>query len=268
MFRVAVVVSFCCLTLWLESTAAAQQSRGAAPPPGYDAAVETALQEFEAGNYAEARSQLFKAHSIFPNARTLRALGKAEYELKNYREAIDYLEQALVSNVRPMTAEQRAEAQRLISAARGYTASYRISLQPPDSRLVLDGNAVKLGADGLLVVNVGDHVLQAEADGYVPERRELRVIGGGAEQSLRIELQKIPAEPEPAALPAVELTESEQVATEPPVQSDTTPLRRKWWFWTGVAGVLAGGAVAAVLLTREPPASRGSGGSSGVDIRL
>ena len=91
MVRFAIVVSFCCLTLWLESTAAAQQGRAAAPPRGYDEAVETALAEFEAGNYAEARSQLFKAHSIFPNARTLRALGKAEYELKNYREAIDYL---------------------------------------------------------------------------------------------------------------------------------------------------------------------------------
>jgi hypothetical protein len=36
---------------------------------------------------------------------------------------------------------------------------------------------------------------------------------------------------------------------QPPADQET-PLTHKWWFWTGIGAVVAGGVVTAVLLTR------------------
>jgi hypothetical protein len=123
-----------------------------------------------------------------------------------------------------------------------------------------------LGENGLLVLKVGDHVLEAEAEGYQPERRQLRVIGGGSE-TLTIDMKPVVAEPPAAALPQVTLAESGASAPAAPVQRDSSPRRRKAWIWTGVAGLVAGGVVAAVLLsTRDPKPRGGSGGTADLDI--
>lgn len=268
MFRIRALVWFSYLTLATAySTASAQPASGVAVPAGYDEAVDVALQEFQAGNFAEARSQFTKAHEIFPNARTLRALGKTEFELKNYRAANAYFERALASEVRSLTRQQRQEAERLQRTARGYLARYEISLQPSEAKLVLDGAPIAMPDDGTLVLEVGDHTLEALAKGYASERRTLHVVGGRTE---RLSFDLRPLRPTPVAqpLPAVSLPESEP-SHAAPVEQDGTPIRRKWWLWTGVVGVVAGGAIAAVLLTMKKPApQQPSGGSLGLDIEV
>ena len=262
MYRIGFFLLLTCLTFVAVDSSARAQSSSSNAPPGYDAAIDTALAEFEAGNFAESRSQFLKAHAIFPNARTLRALGKAEYELKNYRQAVGYLEQALDSKVRPLTSEQRAETQRLLDSARGYLGRYFIDVKPPDAQLLLDGTPVTLGDRGLLVLNVGDHVLALEAEGFLPERRQLRVIGGGTEQ-LSIELQPVPP---PAALPAVTLASTDASSSGAAPQTEARPLRKKWWLWTGVVAVVAGAAVAGVLLAKREPGTDFERTTSGIRI--
>lgn len=270
MHRVGSFFLLACLTLAAlystEQQRALAQGSSAAPP-GYDEAIDTALQEFDAGNFAEARSQFLRAHGIFPNARTLRALGKSEYELKNYAEACTYFEQALDSKIRPLTNDQRNETMRLLEASRGYTRRFLVTLRPANTKLILDGNPVVLGPQNVLVLKVGDHTLEASADGFQSERRQLRVAGGGSE-SLAFDLRA--AEPVAAPLPEVALPESEPAPAAPaPIQSETTPLRKKWWFWTGIAMVAAGGAVAAFLLTRKEPGPEApSVSSTGVVISV
>ena len=265
MYRIGVFLLLTCLTLVTVDSEAAAEPPSATAPPGYDQTIDTALQEFEAGNFAEARSQFLKAHAIFPNARTLRALGKAEYELKNYRQAVGYLEQAVDSKVRPLTSEQRVETQRLLESARGYLGRYFIDVKPPDATLLLDGTPVSLGDRGLLVLNVGDHVLSLEAEGYLPERRQLRVIGGGTER-LSIELQPAPSAAAPLPPVALESDDESSVASAP--QTEARPLRKKWWLWTGVVAVVAGAAVAGVLLAKREPKTDYERTTSGVMIKV
>ena len=73
-------------------------------PAGYPELVEAALSEYHLGHFEEARGLLRKAHALFPNARTLRVLGMAEFELRNYATAAGYLEGALPSRYAPSTA--------------------------------------------------------------------------------------------------------------------------------------------------------------------
>src|SRR4051794_4488041 len=70
-------------------------------PAQYGATIDQALKEHERGNFVEARELLRVAHKAFPNARTLRGLGKVEFELRNYGDSVAYLRQALESQVRP-----------------------------------------------------------------------------------------------------------------------------------------------------------------------
>jgi tetratricopeptide (TPR) repeat protein len=106
--------------LWFAAVARADAASGQSQPPdtadeGYEATVQLALREFGLGNYAEARTLLRDAHGLYANARTLRALGMVEYELKNYPACVAYLEQALSSQERPLSAEHRKGADELMT---------------------------------------------------------------------------------------------------------------------------------------------------------
>lgn len=265
----ALLISSCLTFSGALESAAAQPNQP--PPPvlaAYDAEIDRGISEFQAGNFAEARGAFMKAHQIFPNARTLRAIGKAEFELKNYVEAYGYLEQALSSEARALTAEQRADVQRLLERTRGYLTRYVVRLEPSDASLELDGTRVSTLKEGALVLPVGDHVLLVKAEGYMSERRELRVYGGGTE-TLTITLEKL-APVDVARASAAPLPALSDASAAPP-KDDPAPRRKKrWWLWAGLAGaVVAGGAVATVLLLQkrerdDPPL----GGTSGVSIQV
>lgn len=148
-----------------------------APSAAYERAISQALREFELEHYPEARSAFLRAHTLYPNARTYRALGMVEFELRNYPTSIEYLAQALASRERPLESQARAQAEELISQARSYVARYTLRVQPSHAALRLSGSPLTLDADKAIVLQVGDYVLEAEATGFVSERRELHVVG-------------------------------------------------------------------------------------------
>lgn len=210
-------------------TGAVDASAEQAPTaPGYAEAVQRAVSEFDLGNYAEARAAFREAHALYPNARTLRGLGKAEFELKNYRACIEYLEQALASEKRPLDGALRKDAEQLLRTAKGYVAHYSIQLDPVEqAHITLDGRTIELGEGGSLVIEVGDHLLEVQAAGYRAERRELRVAGGKA-QVLHVKLRELPR------------SESE------------TRRKRRIWAWSLASVALVGAAAGlAVALTRD-----------------
>jgi tetratricopeptide (TPR) repeat protein len=227
-------------------------------PAGYDAAIDLALAQFERGNFVDAREQFLRAHKIFPNARTLRALGKAEFELKSYADAVTHLSLSLDSLVRPLTAQQRLETQVLLERAHRHLARYTFFTVPSNAELTLEGIPPPLDAQHSLLLGEGTYQLEVKADGYVPLRRDLQVTGG-IDERLSLELTSLASELPPPVLPPVE-----------PQHSEAQPLRRKWWLWTGLAAVLVGGAATAVVLSlRKPEEARATGGSTGVvlDVR-
>ena len=90
---------------------------------------------------------------------------------------------------------------------------------------------------------VGEHVLQVQAPGYEEEKRTLSVKSGEP-QRLLVELRALsaaPAHPGPALA-------TQAVRDEP---DDDGSLWSSPWLWVGVAAVLAGGAVAGVLLAQD-----------------
>lgn len=207
-FARAAVIAICA-ALCAPQVATAQAPAQASPEPAsedqaYQQAIGQAVQEFSAGRWEEARALFKRAHQIEPNARTLRGMGMAAFELRMYVAALRELEAALRDARKPLTDEQRAQAQGFIDQSNAFVGRYQLILEPEGARPYVDGQPVQFEPGGILLFDVGEHELRVTADGYRPFTQQLRV-DGGQNLVLRVTLeQETVAPPLPAAAPPVQ----------------------------------------------------------------
>jgi hypothetical protein len=215
-------------------------------PPGYGEAIDGALAEYSVGHFAEALALFGRAHAIAPSARTARGLGMAQFELRHYTESAEWLEQALASQVRPLPATLRAETEELLSRAEGFIARLSLELEPESARVAVDGGALAASVRRRLVLDIGDHVLDVSAAGYVPQRRVLRIQGGEV-LSLSFALRPLQASPAPPQAAAV-------------LTADRAEGPTRWysngWLWGGAGVVVVGAALLVVLVVANSGAGR------------
>lgn len=223
----------------------AQSDSDFVEPPSYRTAVEEAVAEYEKQHFQEARALFARANSIFPNARALRGLGMVEFELRNYGISIEYLEAALSSKSRPLEGSLRTQSEALLARARGFVGYLAMNVTPGAARIVVDGVRVEVAPGKALVLQVGDHKLEVQAEGYASERRTVSV-GGGEVQTLQIALQQTPARIEP--------------------KDDTKRDRRQIATWTligsGAALAITGGILAGVGMKKKSNEDAPDGDSS------
>jgi hypothetical protein len=232
------------LTLYLAAPSVQAQVQPV-EPAGYAKLMDEAVAEYELRHFAEARALFARGASLYPNARALRGLGMAEFELRDYADSVASLERALASDVKRLDGPLRSETEQLLARARGFVGRVVLTLEPAETVVALDEGPASNARD--LLLDVGDHTLDLRAEGYIPERRVLKVRGGELE-SLRIVLAK------PAAAPAPVIA----LAPAPmPLRDEPTkrPLYKNPWLWTGV-----GVAVAAVAVGLAVGLSGGSSG--------
>jgi tetratricopeptide (TPR) repeat protein len=242
---------FCSLANLRASTALAQAAPAKAQSSEYEVAIKLAFEEFEIGNYIEARARFLEAHRLSPNARTLRALGMVEYELQHYVQAVHYLEQALACADRPLTAELRESTAQLLKQTYGYVSIYRISLQPRAASLTVDGTPMASEQLGAVALQAGEHTLEVQAPGHQSVRRTLQVLGGEGESELNIVLLA-------------------QHASDAPVRPPDQPTssRKKWWIWGTVGALVLGGLTAGLVLglQKRDGDRHVNTGSTGIEI--
>jgi hypothetical protein len=211
----------------------------------YERVVNDALEEYNTGHYPEARVLFEEAHALRPSARTLRGLGMTAFELKNYVRAARELTAALDEKQHPLTSEQRTEVERLLGRLRRYTGHLTLEVlsTSADVTTTLDGTAFTRELD----LNLGDHELVVQAPGYQTLRRKI-FIEGGQRQTLALQLSPLAIDARAAAQASPQPTAANPAAAAPA----STPLHERWWFWTALGVLAAGGAVAIVALTASP----------------
>jgi tetratricopeptide (TPR) repeat protein len=233
----------------------AQSDERSREPTEYRETIDEALREFDAQHFEEARSLFLHAHRLYPNARTHRALGLVEYELRNYIDSVIHLEVALASDTKRLNDAQRSETERVLSRAHKFVGRFMLQLRPSTSELTLDGKQIDARPDTPLLLGIGEHQLQVRAEGFEPQQRALD-IKGGERETLTILLSAAHSEP---------------IAAHSPATNDSAPGARRWyrspWLWTGVAIVLAGAAVGtAYAVTRDAGGPEVQRGSSGIVV--
>ncbi|MDB4975907.1 MAG: hypothetical protein JWN48_4248 [Myxococcaceae bacterium] len=210
-------------------------------PAGYRKLINDAVAEYGRRNFSEARELFSRAHALFPNARTFRGLAVSEFELRNYPDSVAALEQALASQVRPLDPALRERTERLLERARSYVGRIQLEVQPSTSTALIDGIPVRNAKE--VVLEVGDHVIELQAPGYLPEKRKLRVSGGECKTlSVALTLQ-------------IGLTPLDSHVERPRY------LRRNPWLWAGVGAAVSGLALGLGLALR-PAHTRYDGGGA------
>jgi hypothetical protein len=167
----------------------------------------------------------------------------SDFELRNYIDAAANLQQALAVTEKRLEGRLRDETEALLARTRAYLGTVRLQLEPATTAVRVDGFPVQV-PDGGLTLQVGDHVLDFQSEGRLPERRAIKVEG---EQVLALHIVLHELElAAPRAVSPVSATREDAPPTTPP-----TPVYKRWWLWTSIALVAAGGATAAALLTRK-----------------
>jgi hypothetical protein len=239
------------------------KGKGKAANEAYTRVIQDALVEFDAGNYSEARVMFEQAHALKPSARTLRGMGMTSFELKEYVRSEQELNAALVELRQPLSDAQRKEAVALLLRLEHYIGKLHIRTDPANASVTLDGVQVPSAE---FKADLGRHELVAEAPGYRPLSRTVSVEGGRT-QVLELKLTAVGAEaPPPAPAPAPAAPQASLSSPPPIPESDSAEggsVFGKWWFWTALGVVAAGGVTAAVILSSksqtEPPVAGNTG---------
>src|SRR3954462_10962838 len=106
----------------LSSVGAVRAEDSLRDSPEYKELIRKALQEYQLGNWAEAKVFFSDAHVLFPNARTLRGLGLTTYALRDYVQAIGYFEASLRNPVQPLSPQLQAGVRELLDQALRFVA--------------------------------------------------------------------------------------------------------------------------------------------------
>jgi hypothetical protein len=228
--------------------ASAQAQSARAEDAAYHDAIGRALQEFNLGHWTEAKVFFREAHARRPSARTLRGIGLACYESRNYVDAIDFLGQAIVSSVQPLTADMRNAAAKLIEQSRQFVMRAEIELSPKTAELFVDGKPVRLAGDGSTLLDPGEHELSVIATGYATLQRRVNTEGGSSRQLHFVLKPKVvvaaqaTSEVQPNVVRLHEREPAPATATEP--DSDSESLLP----WLAIGASVAVAATGGVLL--------------------
>jgi len=196
--------------LSLAGPALAQKRADRAADVKYQELIRRALEEYTAGNWTEARVFFEDAHAISPNARTLRGLGMTSYEARSYVEAISFLEQALASQVRPLTPQIAQETRRVLDQARRFVSPVGISVEPDTAELHIDGKIITKQQRDSVVLDPGEHEFTGSAPGFEPGRSVLVAEGGR-----RLNLHMVLRSETPVREPALGQVVAQPQAAEP-----------------------------------------------------
>jgi hypothetical protein len=235
-----------------EPGAAAEDDKAA-----FDSAIEQGISALDAGRPEEARAFFARAHALHPSARTLRALGLADYELDHFTLAKRELEEALRNQELPLGGEMQLEVQQLLHWMRENLGTLQLRYTPKHAVATLDGEPVESDAD--LILSEADHELVVTADGYVTRQRTITARAGKI-LSLTVELTAVPA-------PSPQLVVSMPPTAAPSIAAPAAEPERALWPWLlGSGGAVALIAGTTLFILGQNDIARVEGARKGVTL--
>ncbi len=204
----------------------------------------TADQLFDEGRYAEANDLYKRAYAMSADPALLYNQARALESMGDYPEALDQLE-AFDREAPPDVRAKVPKLDELAAELRARTATIHVTTNVPLAHLYIRGkDSGTIEREANVRARAGDATVRVEADGYEPFAREVTLPGGGA-----IDLDA-----------TLERTRSRAHASG--------GLTSKWWFWTALGVVAAGGvALSVVALTTEKAPERGTFDPTPIRVR-
>lgn len=284
-------------TAWSQQHAGASSASSPDVEARAAALKETGDRALEAKRFEDALAAYDEAYVLAPMPVLLFNRGRALQFLARYPEALGMIEQfastappellAKVPGLPALLADLRVHVSVVLITCT--VSGARISL---DKKQIATTPVV-----GSMRVSSGKHVLEVFADGYFPYQRDVDLPGGGTTTldvtltsrdtsgllavrstvsavNVQVDEKRLGVTPVEVGLPpgthkvffdkdgyeasATQIVlaagERKTLMLAPTLRK---PLYAKWWFWTGVAVIAAGVALAVILVTTEGPAPSG-----------
>lgn len=210
----ALVVCGVLANVWSANVARAESAEQPQNVELYNSIVRQAVENYERGKYDQAKALFAQAHHVFPNARTLRGLGMVAYALRDYVEAIQYLEAAITSRVKPLDSALENDSRSLLLRARAFTGVVRVRTSPVSASITVNGAPARRLIDHAVTLNPGQYEIQASAPEYQPATHLVRIEPGSL-VDVEFNLAKVPSPSVPALQP---LAAAEAPGPEPEAQ--------------------------------------------------
>jgi putative ubiquitin-RnfH superfamily antitoxin RatB of RatAB toxin-antitoxin module len=194
------------------------------------------MQLFDEGDFALALIELERAYELSPNYRALYNIGLVNVQLGHYARASEALRRYLSEGGEAVSAARRSEVTALLEDLRRRTATITIVVHTPGAQVQLDGKGIdQVQLSGPLLVDPGEHTLEAKAAGFVVQAHTLKLA---SQDAVRLEIKLELARPTDAPKPA-------------PLAPRTVHPPERRVFWPGVAATaaLAGGALASGIVS-------------------
>jgi hypothetical protein len=137
--------------------------------------LAAAVSEYDGHNYEEAYALFTRVHDLSPTARSERALGKTAFELRRYRECVQWLEASLADERSPLTDEMRVEVMGLLTRARAFLGHFTLHASVESASIDIDGAPASATT---VELDLGDHEIVAHAEGCDVLTRRVTVHGG------------------------------------------------------------------------------------------
>jgi hypothetical protein len=227
---------------------------GASVAEDVEAIVKRGIELRRKGDDQAALAEFKRALAIKETPRVRAQVGLAEQALGLWLSAEEHLASAVKAERDPWVTRNRSALDSALAAIGAHLGTVEIWGGPAGAEVVINGTpAGKLPSAGPVRVIAGACSLLVRADGYQDTARTLQV---GAGELVRDNVQLIPSVSPSRAVAAVTRapppTETLAVATPPAEQpaDEHRGVTGKWWFWTAVGVVVAGGIAAAFLVTR------------------
>ncbi|MEM1417611.1 MAG: hypothetical protein AAGH15_22125 [Myxococcota bacterium] len=199
-------------------------TENAAPSPedvaretAFRALIAEALAEYQAGNWAEARALFFQAHRVRSSANAVRLGAVCAYELREYPSAVRGFEEALAMTERPLSEQQRREANEGLGRALRFLGTVELAVSPAGAVVKVDGVVTAPDERGRFFLTPGTHEIRVEAPDHEPHAQRVSYVGGERER-LAIALEETP-EPVIIAPPPAEAARPVMTAEQRRAQS-------------------------------------------------
>lgn len=201
---------------------------------------------FDRGRYADAYDLYKRAYAKTSDPALLYNQARALESMGEYPEALEKLE-AFSREAPPDVRAKVPKLEELTADLRARTATIHVRTNAPAARLYVRGKDLgPIERDRAVLARAGDAMIRVEADGYEPFAREMVLPGGG---SVDVDAQL------------------ERKSARASYGSEA-PLTSRWWFWTALGVVVAGGAtVAIVALTSEKDPAKGTFDPSPIRVK-
>ncbi len=160
------------------------------------ALFEMGEEHYRAERFAEAARAFEQSYEIYGHPGTLVNLAGALEDAGQRVEALERWNELLERFGAVISDEARERARSRVEALERSLASVSITSAPPGATLLCDGRELgRAPLDAPLVVEPGDHVIEARLEGHQDLRREV-FLRAGANSPLTLTLQPIEREPE------------------------------------------------------------------------